>query len=230
MYTDEQQRYWNEMLADNPEMFGDEPSFPAQEAVKIFKKEVKTEILELGGGQGRDTLYFAREGLNVCVVDYALSGVSIIKQKIQKVGLSSHVTAICHDVRISLPFADKSFDAVYSHMLFCMALSTTELELLFAEILRVLNPGGLHIYTVRNTDDTHYKRGIHRGEDMFEVDGFVVHFFSSEKVKRLSQGYAIEGIDKFDEGELPRKLFLVKLRKFTATLTSREVRSIDMKK
>ena len=51
---------------------------------------------------------------------------------------------------------------------------------------------------------------------MFEVGGFVVHFFSSDKVKQLSQGYTIEGIDEFEEDELPRKLFLVKLRKLTA--------------
>jgi SAM-dependent methyltransferase len=211
--TDSQQQYWDKMLADNPGMFGDEPSFPAREAMKIFTQEGKTEILELGAGQGRDTVYFARQGLNVCVVDYAPSGVSIIRKKVQKFGLTSHTKAICHDVRTPLPFADNSFDAVYSHMLFCMALRTSELEVLFSDVLRVLKPGGLNIYTVRHTGDAHYKMGIHRGEDMFEVGGFVVHFFSADKVKHLSQGYSIEGIDEFEEGELPRKLFLVKLRK-----------------
>jgi len=203
------------MLSDNPEMFGDEPSFPAQEAMKIFKKEGKTVVLELGGGQGRDTLYFARHGLNVSVVDYARSAVSTIATKIQQFGLSSHVQAIHHDVRTTLPFADGVFDIVYSHMLFCMALKTTEMEFLFAEVLRVLKPGGLNIYTVRNTCDIHYRAGIHREEDMFEVGGFVVHFFSADKVKHLSQGYALEGIEEFEEGELPRKLYFVKLRKLS---------------
>jgi hypothetical protein len=54
VYTDEQQRYWNEMLADNPEMFGDEPSFPAQEAVKIFKKKSRQRSLNWVG----DAIFF----------------------------------------------------------------------------------------------------------------------------------------------------------------------------
>ena len=66
---------------------------------------------------------------------------------------------------------------------------------------------------VRHTGDAHYRRGIHRGEDMYEIGGFIVHFFSMEKVEHLARGYEIIKIEDFEEGELPRKLFLVVLRK-----------------
>lgn len=99
-------------------------------------------------------------------------------------------------------------------MLYCMALTTPELEFLSKEILRVLKPGGLSIYTVRNTTDAHYRTGIHRGEDMWEIGGgFIVHFFSKEKVEHLAKGYEIVNIEEFEEGELPKKLFLVTLQK-----------------
>ena len=98
-------------------------------------------------------------------------------------------------------------------MLFCMALTTVQLQLLSEEIRRVLKLGGISAYTVRHTGDTHYKKGIHRGEDMYEVGGFIVHFFSREKVELLAKGYEIIGVHEFEEGELPRKLFLVMLRK-----------------
>ena len=77
----------------------------------------------------------------------------------------------------------------------------------------VLKPRGVNIYTVRNTHDPDYGTGIHRGEDMYEVGGFVVHFFSREKVMHLAKGYDIVSIDEFEEGRLPRKLFRVTLRK-----------------
>ena len=48
---------------------------------------------------------------------------------------------------------------------------------------RVLKPQGLNLYTVRSTGDPHYRTGIHRGEDMWEIGGFIVHFFSKEKVE-----------------------------------------------
>jgi hypothetical protein len=98
-------------------------------------------------------------------------------------------------------------------MLFCMALNTGELQALAREVLRVLRPGGLHIFTVRHTGDPHYKTGIHRGEDMYEVGGFIVHFFSREKVELVAAGSQIISVEEFEEGGLPRKLFLVTLRK-----------------
>lgn len=113
-----------------------------------------------------------------------------------------------------LPFDDASFDACYSHMLYCMALGTPELERLSLEVCRVLKPGGLNVYTVRHTGDPQYGTGIARGEDMYEISGgFIVHFFSRGKVEHLARGFEILSIDEFEEGTLPRKLFRVTLRK-----------------
>ncbi len=69
------------------------------------------------------------------------------------------------------------------------------------------------MYTVRHVGDAHYRAGIHRGEDMYEMGSFIVHFFSREKVELLARGYEIVSIDEFEEGGLPRKLFRVTLRK-----------------
>jgi SAM-dependent methyltransferase len=194
-------------------MFGAEPSDPARMAVEMFKKENKTVILELGGGQGRDTIFFARNGFHVTVLDYSESAVGTITDKARKLGLAGYITALRHDVRVDLPFEDESIDGCYSHMLYCMALTTSELRFLSREVRRVLRPNGLHIYTVRHTKDPHYGKGIHRGDDMYEVGGFIVHFFSREEVERLAEGYEIVSVDEFEEGELPRKLFRVTLRK-----------------
>jgi hypothetical protein len=101
-------------------------------------------------------------------------------------------------------------------MLYCMALTTLELERLSREVRRVLVPGGLNVYTVRHTGDAHCGTGIHRGEERWEVGGFIVHFFGREKVVHLASGFEIVGIDEFEEGGLPRKLFRVTLRKRAA--------------
>ena len=94
-----------------------------------------------------------------------------------------------------------------------MALSTAELKYLNSEIYRILKPGGINIYTVRHTEDGDYKNGIHIGEDLYENDGFIVHFFTYEKIKKISNGYDIVSIDKFEEGSFPRKLYQVTLQK-----------------
>jgi SAM-dependent methyltransferase len=210
---DAQQAHWENTFLETEDMFGDEPSEPARRAAELFKNEGKVRILELGAGQGRDTMFFAREGFHVHALDYSATGLKAIQKKADELGVSQSITTVLHDIRKALPFDDNSFDACYSHMLFCMALTTAELEFLIQEILRILKPGGLNIYTVRHTGDRHYEKGIHHGEDMYEMKGFIVHFFSREKVERLAEGYEIESIVKFEEGPLPRKLFLVTLRK-----------------
>ena len=99
-------------------------------------------------------------------------------------------------------------------MLYCMALTTHELEFLSQEVRRVLKPGCLNIYTVRHTADPHYRTGIDRGDDMWEIKGgFIVHFFSKDKVEYLAKGYEVVNIEEFEETDLPKKLFLVTLKK-----------------
>lgn len=194
-------------------MFGNSNSSSAQRAVEIFRKEDRTNILELGSGQGRDTLFFAKEGLRVQALDYSKQGINSILKKAKEENLSHYIKANVHDIREALPFDDNTFDSCYSHMLYCMALTTSELEFLSSEIRRILRPNGLNIYTVRNIKDPHYKNGIYRGEDMYEVGGFIVHFFSKEKIKLLSKGYKIIDIEGFEESSLPKRLSRVIMEK-----------------
>lgn len=209
---------WDNTFSEKQDFFAHEASEPAKKATELFKNEGKMRILELGGGQGRDTVFFANNGFQVIVLDYSTEGIRAINERAHASGLSRSVQALYHDVRAPLPFPDESFDACYSHMLFCMALTNRELESLAKEVRRVLKPVGLCIYTVRHTGDPHYKTGIHRGEDMYEHDGFIVHFFSKEKAEHLAEGYELVSIDEFEEGELPRKLFRVTLRKRDARI------------
>lgn len=208
-----QRQHWDNSFCNNGDMFGAAASVPAQWAAVRLQQEGKSQLLELGAGQGRDTLFFAANGFAVNVLDYSSSGLAAIQAKAEHSGLASRINLTCHDVRQPLPLADNSVDACFSHMLFCMALTTAELQQLSGEVLRVLRPGGLHIYTVRHTGDADYGKGIHRGDDMYENNGFIVHFFSRDKVALLAQGYQAAAVEEFTEGRLPRRLFRVTQRK-----------------
>ncbi len=212
--TVEQQRQgWSNAFLNNPDAFGEGPSQAAKKAADLFKKEGKTNILELGGGGGRDTIFLAQGGFKVQVLDFSQVAVDLIIRKARDLELSESITALCHDVRNPFPFEDQTFDACYSFGLYCGALLTSELEFLSSEIRRILTPGGLNIYTVRNTNDPHYGTGTNHGGDMYQVGSFIVHFFSKEKVTLLSKGYELISVDEFEEGLLPRRLYGVTMRK-----------------
>jgi len=205
----QQSQHWEKNFSSKPEMFGLEQSLSAEKALKLFKEKKIGKVLELGSGLGRDTIFFAKNLIQVTALDYSSSGIEIIKQKALKQNLSKNISTNIFDIRKKLPFDDNSIEACFSHMLYCMALTSNELKNLNNEICRVLKPSGLNIYTVRNTFDGDYKKGIHRGEDLYENDGFIVHFFSKNKVKSLFSGFKNILIEEFEEGNFPRKLYIV---------------------
>jgi len=208
---DAQRSHWESTLHSNSDMYGLEPSDSGRAAIARFRSENFTTVLELGAGQGRDTLPLAEAGFAVTAADYSETGLSRIEARADQMGVEVE-TRRC-DVREPLPFSDDTFDGCYSHMLFCMALTTTQLRALAAEVRRVLRPGGLVVYTARSTDDAHFEAGIPRGDDMFEHGGFVVHFFSAALIDELSDGFEIVDRFEFEEGALPRRLVAVTMRR-----------------
>jgi SAM-dependent methyltransferase len=210
---DAQQEHWQRILASSPDRFGTAASEPALAAVRAFRELGARRLLELGAGQGRDTLFFASHGLEVTALDYAESATAAISAKLAARGLSDRVRVLGHDLREPLPFPDGSFDACYSHMLYCMALTEAQLARLSTEILRVLRPGGLNVYTARSTSDPDWGQGTHHGENLYESGGFIVHFLSDEAIERLTEGYELVSVERFEEGPLPRRLVRVTMRR-----------------
>jgi SAM-dependent methyltransferase len=209
----EQKSHWDEIFAEEAAFFGEDPSDYSRKALDLFRREGVRDVLELGCGQGRDTFYFARNNLHVAALDYAETAVDALRNKAAEAGLSASIDACVHDVRQPLPFPDASFDACYSHMLLCMDLSTDEIAFILDEIRRVLRPGGLVLYSVRSNFDKHYRTGRHLREEVSEIGGFAVHFFTAEKIRQLARGYTLLAVDRLEEGSLPRDLFCVALRK-----------------
>jgi len=210
---DQQSHHWETNFSSKPEMFGLEPSIAAVKALKSFKEQNIINIVELGAGLGRDTIFLAQNSIQVEALDYSNASIESITNKSKKLNLTGFIKPKVFDIRKELPFEDNSIEGCFSHMLYCMAFSNSDLENLNNEICRILKPGGINIYTARHIDDGDYKNGIHIGEDLYENDGFIVHFFSKEKVNQLSKGFEVLNVEKFEEGNFPRKLFLVKNKK-----------------
>ena len=158
---------------------------------------------------GRDTIYFAENNIKVYALDFSPCAVDTIIKKSKKLGLEKFITAEVFDIRKDFSFIEKNFDCCYSHMLYCMALTESDLEELNKKIHLKLKGDGINIYTVRNTSDGDFKKGSHIGENLYEMNGFIVHFFSDEKIKKLLNGYKNLDIIKFDEGNFPRRLSMV---------------------
>ena len=205
----QQSQHWESNFSSKPEMFGLDPSYSAKKSLEIFKKHNIKNILELGAGLGRDTIYFAKNNIKVYALDFSQCAIDTIIKKSKKLGLDKLITAEVFDIRKDFSFTKKDFDGCYSHMLYCMALTLKELEALNKKINLKLKEDGINIYTVRNTLDGDFQKGLHIEEDLYETNGFIVHFFSDKKIKKLLNGYKNLDIIKFEEGNFPRRLSMV---------------------
>ncbi|WP_369167299.1 class I SAM-dependent methyltransferase [Streptomyces sp. R28] len=207
--ADSQRRHWQNTYAAHPGMYGEQPSDPAVHAASVFRTAGARDVLELGAGHGRDALHFAREGFTVQATDFSATGLQQLQDSARAQDLGERVTTAVHDVRDPLPLQDSCVDAAFAHMLLCMALSTKEIHAALGEIRRVLRHGGTFIYTVRHTGDAHYGAGTEHGDDIYEHGGFAVHFFDRDLVDALANGWTLNEIHAFEEGDLPRRLWRV---------------------
>lgn len=203
----EQHAHWDAAYERKPQMFGQSPSASAIAAAERFHTAGAVQVLELGAGHGRDALYFAAEGFRVTALDYSAKGLQTLEALARQAGVDDRVATQEHDVREPLPLPDHSVDAVYAHLLLCMALSTAQIARLVDDIRRVLIPGGVFVYTARNTTDAHYGVGIDHGDNIFETQGYAVHFFDRALVDALADGWDLEDVSSDEEGPLPRRIW-----------------------
>jgi SAM-dependent methyltransferase len=93
-------------------------------------------VLEIGCGTGVHTKLLAQSGAQVAAVDLTPTAVELTMRRLELAGLSADVREADAE---SLPFADTSFDFVWSWGVIHHSSDTNRV---IAEIARVLRPGG----------------------------------------------------------------------------------------
>ncbi|HVW66437.1 MAG TPA: class I SAM-dependent methyltransferase [Candidatus Peribacteraceae bacterium] len=162
-------------------------------AVNVFAKKTVRQlkpgkrVLDLGCGYGKDSIYFARKGLNVTALDFSRVGTEHIRKEAKRLGYDIDVRY--GDLSKKLPFKNGSFDAVYAH-LSLHYFDDRKTQEIFEEVRRVLKPGGFFFVKCKSVDDPLYGKGKEIGTDMFLHD-HVRHFFHKEFMEFLLAHWAV---------------------------------------
>ena len=141
-------------------------------------------VLELGCGTGNDAARLAGEGYAVTALD--LSGEAIERARAR---FGSLVTFVVADITQRLPFPDEGFDAVMSNVAMHMFPDGVT-RALFAEVGRVVRPGGLFLFHVNALEDRPLRARWQPAREL-EADyvaeewGQTVHFFSEAYLREL---------------------------------------------
>lgn len=157
----------------------------ADELLRDLRREgvKKADILEIGCGNGRDSIYLANQGHKVVGIDIVPEAVKMAKEK--GMGILNVSFEIGNAER--LKFGRESFDAVYS----IAALHSTPIRFTFREVNRVLKSKGqakLFLYTRTKTGDkwvSYWTPG--EIKQMAEEEGF--------RVEKFREGHDVEPIE-----------------------------------
>ena len=203
---------WNKVYKSDNSFFGDEPSNFALLCFNHMKANNAKKVLELGSGHGRDTIFFASNGIEeVDALDYSAVAIDILNKIAKEKRLA--IKSQTFDVKNPLRFTDGYFDAIYSHMLFNMRFSEEELHFIFSEIRRVLKPKGLNFFSVRNQHDKSYGKGRDVCKGIYDIDGFQIRFFTEQEIQDLASAEGFEILWIKEEYEEPVTVYLVSSRK-----------------
>lgn len=216
MYTNWEEK-WNKIYKEFGEIQVDIVS-TVKVATEVFKQNNCKNIMDLGCGTGRHSIYLASHGFKVYATDISEIGLKIAKSKADKLNLKN-IEYKQHDMR-DIPFDDNSLDGV-------LCVWTTGSGTLedsrknVNEIYRVLKGSGVVVIDYGSTDDETYGKGEEIEKNTF-INNFEgekdmpCHYSTFKELEELYSNFSdvqIKPIEynSFDKQEKKRtmKAFLV---------------------
>ncbi|GAB4158473.1 MAG: hypothetical protein Fur003_2290 [Candidatus Dojkabacteria bacterium] len=186
----------------------------------IFAKEIehlippKSKILEIGAGLGQDAIYFTLQDNLVTATDFSDTAVDYLsKVKAEKNLNQMQVEQV--DCSKKLPYKDKTFDIVYSHLGLHFFDSVTTSQL-FNEVNRILVENGYFIFLANSTDDPEYNLSKKLEPDLFDLgDGNIKRFFSVNSVQEFIKSlFTVELLDNHSSSYKDNKVGVKSLIRF----------------
>ena len=150
------------------------------------------EVLDLGCGTGRHSLWLASAGATVTGVDFSEG---MMEEARGKPGAEA-IRFLAHDLQQPLPFAAGSFDVVVSGL---VLEHLAALDAFFAEARRVLRPGGRAVVSAMHP--AMFLKGVQArftdpasGEKV--QPGSFAHSIGEFVMAAVRAGFAIDGVDE----------------------------------
>lgn len=192
---------WKKLYKEGEDHWTDdlEPSKFAQQMAKELVDQGKESVLEIGCGNGRDSILFALSGLNVTSIDLVQDAIDMAKTNAEK--MNADIDFQTGNAE-KLTFEDESFDAVFT----LSVLHATNISKSIKEINRVLKEDGIaFIYIYSNVE---------------KEDGTKTEFVSVDEFITLlkEEGFKISDIytkpeEEFDEAGEKHLIIVAKVSK-----------------
>lgn len=174
-----------------------------------FEKSYK--ILDAGCGEGRNLIYFIRNGYRIWGIDKNADAVQMLKYLIKSVNKEYPLDRFAVGEIDAMPYPDHEFDAIISSAVFHFAENKNHFLSMISETVRILKPGG--ILFARMAADVGMKDQIKpMGDGKFLLpDESVRYLLTKQQLQDILDIYGLEFIEPF-------KTVIVDLKRCMSTL------------
>lgn len=199
---------WNELHKENA------PGKPVYDdwldKYQDILESCSTAVLDLGCGNGNNTLYLREKRLPVIACDQSDVALKQVEREIE--GVDTRIV----DIAQTLPFEDDSFDVVIADLSLHYFDEVTTIHIM-QDLRRVLRDHGHLFARVNSIQDSNYGagRGERLEENYYFVDGYNKRFFTIEDACRF---FSIIGKVDVREADMlryskPKRVVEVKVEK-----------------
>ncbi len=188
---DRDRNYWNEYYKN----IGDKLAQPSSFAVEVESKLSKnSRIMELGCGNGRDSLFFLSKGHSVVAVDGSDAAIDNLNRITKE---NNNALFVCDDFVKCQALYQMQFDCIYSRFTLHAIKEEQEDELLF-NVRGALESGGILCIEARTIHDEIYGKGKAVGHNAYEYNSHYRRFIDVEEFKNklLHLGFKIDYIEE----------------------------------
>jgi cyclopropane fatty-acyl-phospholipid synthase-like methyltransferase len=156
----------------------------AKKSFSFIKDKNFNSLLDLGCGDGKDTLFFAKNGFKVTAIDFSKTAIDHLKGRINQEKIED-ITPLIMNLE-ELDF-NKKFDVIYANL--TLQYFNDEITTkIFNDLHNLLNKGGFLFVKCKSSEDLLYGQGEKLEEDYFLLNDEKRHFFSENYLKeKLSQ-------------------------------------------
>jgi SAM-dependent methyltransferase len=166
--------YWNAYYNENPPK--NDPSDFAKSILEYLQQG--KHLVDLGCGNGRDTLFFQEKGINVLGVDRSQIAIDALKSITAAL---KNAEFLCDDFIDNPLIYNRKYDYFYSRFTI-HSITEDEQNILLSNVYNSLNNGGLFFIEVRGIHDDIYGKGENAGRNAYIYNNHFRRFIVNDEL------------------------------------------------
>ncbi len=199
------------VLRSIPSSTREEPAKALLLFSEILSLRGPTKVLDVGCGNGRNSIYAAKRGCEVIAVDFCEAALNELRRRSAASCVEERITILNHFIDEPLPLPDGAFDVVLDCYTFCHFLQMDAARKFWREMARLTRPSGYMLSVVFSPEDGYYAQYLgERKEERLVLDptnGISKRLYAEDEIKAFfSQDFQICFFSRFEFDDLVHRM------------------------